>query len=283
MSEGPLQINLREILRRRIPHGRGRLVPGFVYSALERLVHQGDLNDILRMAYPRRGAAFSRTVLEHLKLDVAVSGLDAIDPEGRYVFASNHPLGGLDGIALIAILGDYFGDDRLKFLVNDMLMNVEPLADVFLPVNKYGSQGREAASRIKEAFDSPDTQIAVFPAGLVSRLGDDGRVADLKWQKAFAAKAIESGREVVPVRFVALNRPRFYKLARRRKRLGIGVNIEQALLPSELCAMKSAKMRVIFGTPIKAGDNSPASLAQTVREAVYALLPPERLSERQKR
>lgn len=283
MNGAPLQIDLREILRRRIPHGRGRLVPGFVYGALERLVHQKDLNDILRMAYPRRGAAFSRAVLEHLKLDVAVSGLDALDPGGRYVFASNHPLGGLDGITLIALLGDYFGDDHLKFLVNDMLMNVEPLADVFLPVNKYGSQGREAASRIKEAFDSPDTQIAIFPAGLVSRLGDDGRVADLKWQKAFAAKAIESGRLVVPVRFVALNRPRFYRLARWRKRLGIGVNLEQALLPSELCAMKEAGIRVVFGIPIKAEDHSPASLAETVRRAVYDLVPPERLNGRRKR
>lgn len=272
-----LQINLREILKGRIPGGRGRLIPGFVYSALERLVCQRELNDILRMAYPRRGSAFSEAVLRHLDLTLEVEGLDALPQDGRYVFASNHPLGGLDGIALIAVLGGKYGDNHLKFLVNDMLMNVEPLTDVFLPVNKYGSQGRAAAAAITEAFASSDTQIAVFPAGLVSRLGDDGTVQDLKWQKAFAAKAIEYGRYVVPVRFVALNRPRFYRLARTRKRLGIGVNLEQALLPSELCAMHSHHLRIIFGSPISPEGHTTASLTAEARRATYSLLLPEKL------
>lgn len=69
-------------------------------------------------------------------------GLENIPAEGRFIFASNHPLGGLDGMGLIKILGGIYGDERLKFLVNDMLMNIEPLRPVFLPVNKYGSQGQ---------------------------------------------------------------------------------------------------------------------------------------------
>ncbi len=267
-----LQINLREILKRRIPRGRGRFIPGFVYSALERLVCQRQLNEILRLAYPRRGSAFSKAVLEHLDLTVEVVGLDALPAGERYVFASNHPLGGLDGIALIAVLGERYGDEHLRFLVNDMLMNVEPLTDVFLPVNKYGSQGRAAAAAINDAFASTDTQIAVFPAGLVSRMDDDSVIKDLKWQKAFAAKAIEYGRKVVPVHFEALNRSRFYRIARLRKRLGIKVNLEQILLPSELCAMRSHKFRIIFGSPIDPAGQNPATLTAEARRRSYDLI-----------
>lgn len=272
-----LQLNLREILRHRIPDGKGKLVPGFVYSVLEKIICQEELNAILRHTHPKQGSAFSRSVLEYLNLSVETEGLDRLDKDKPYVFASNHPLGGLDGIALIAVLGQYFGDDRIRFLVNDMLMNVTPLADVFLPINKYGSQGRDAASAIAGAFADKRIQIGVFPAGLVSRLGDSGEIADLKWQKAFAAKALEYGREVIPVRFDALNRKRFYRVARLRKRLGLKINIEQILLPSELCAKRNHKMRIIFGSPIPLAGETPLTLTRKSREAVYSLMPPDKV------
>lgn len=274
---GLLQIDLRNILRHRIPDGKGNLVPGFIYSWLERLIHQDELNDLLKHAYPKRGSEFAQAILSRLNMAVEVEGLDSLPAEGSYVFASNHPLGGLDGIALIAVLGDMFGDSHVRFLVNDMLMNVEPLTDVFLPINKYGAQGRGAAVAIDAAFENPHMQIAVFPAGLVSRLGDDRRVADLKWQKSFAAKALRYGRTVVPVRFVALNRKRFYRMARLRTKSGLKVNLEQALLPSELCAMRGGRLRIIFGRPIDADGMTHAELTAATRAAVYSLLPPETL------
>lgn len=264
---GPIQLDLRGILRAR--SGAARRVPGFVFGWLERLIRQDELNAMLRGAWPRRGSAFARAVMDHLRIRVETQGLEGI-PEGEpLVFASNHPLGGLDGIALIAVLGERYGDGHLRFLVNDMLMNVEPLSDVFLPVNKYGRQGREAAVAIARAFRDPTIQIAVFPAGLVSRLGDDGRVADLEWQKAFAAKAIDSRRRVVPVRVEALNRPGFYRLARLRKRLGVKVNLEQALLPAEMCARHDSRIRIVFGTPVSPEGHTPASLSDAVRRQVY--------------
>ena len=134
-------------------------------------------------------------------------------------------------------------------LVNDMLMNVEPLRPVFLPINKYGSQGRDAAKAINEAYQS-DKQIVMFPAGLVSRLHDNGEIKDLKWQKSFVAKAIESHRQIIPMHFEGLNRRRFYRLARLRRKLKIGVNIEQAFLPAELCNSRGKSFRVIFGKPV---------------------------------
>lgn len=253
MAEGPIQIDLHAILRARLKGWKKRMVPGFLISAVERLICQNELNRILRYCWPARGHEFSEKVGECLDVRVEVEGLDSIDPSGRYVFASNHPLGGLDGIAMVGVLGAKFGDGNLRVLVNDLLMNVEPLADVFLPINKFGAQGKVAAAAINEAYAS-DKQIVMFPAGLVSRLGDDGRIRDLQWQKAFAAKALAFGRDIVPVWFEGLNSPRFYKLARLRKKLGIKVNLEQVMLPSELTKAHGRRFRIRFGTPMPIDD-----------------------------
>lgn len=275
-QEGPLEINLHEILRRRMPRKAGRFVPGFLIGCLERIVRQKELNEMLRAGYPLRGSAFARRMLEYLDITVEVKGLDRLPSGGRFMFASNHPLGGLDGIALISVLGERYGDGNVRFLVNDMLMNVEPLRDVFLPINKFGSQSRGAATAINASLAS-DMQVLQFPAGLVSRLHDDGTVSDLDWQKAFVVKAIEYGRDIVPVLFEGFNRMRFYRTARWRKKLGLKVNIEQVLLPSELCAARGSRFRVVFGDPIdfrwlKSRNLPPKELASQIRSQVYRLV-----------
>ncbi len=276
---GPLEINLHTILRERVPRRIGRFIPGVLISGLEKVIHQDELNDMLRMAYPARGSAFSRRILEYLDISVEVLGLDSL-PSKRLMFASNHPLGGLDGIALIAVLGERYGDNGVRFLVNDMLMNVEPLRDVFLPINKYGSQGRTAAKAINEAMAS-EMQILQFPAGLVSRRHADGSISDLEWQKAFVAKAIEYERDIVPVRFEALNTKRFYSTAQWRKKLGIKVNLEQALLPGEVCKARGSRFRIIFGEPVswqalRDSGKTPKELAAELRDLVYTMQPPEK-------
>lgn len=267
--KGPIEIDLRRILRARLTGWKRLLAPGWAVGVLERVVCQNELNAMLRYAWPSRGYEFSEKILAHLGIDVTVKGIDGL-PDEPYVFASNHPLGGLDGIALVAVLGSRYGDDRLRVLVNDMLMNVEPLGDVFLPINKYGAQGRASAVLIGNAYADPRLQIVMFPAGLVSRLHDDGEIRDLKWQKAFASKALASGRKIVPVRFIALNSLRFYKAARRRKKLGIRVNIEQALLPSELVRCRGKHFEIRFGKPVDpaamhARGLTPQQIADEVR------------------
>ena len=277
-----LQLDIEAILKKRIPSSKQKFIPGFLYTALSRLIHQDELNEILRISYPSQGSEFSQKVLNHLDIEVEVDGAENLpSPDHRVVFASNHPLGGLDGIALIAVLGERYGDENISFLVNDLLMNVEPLSNVFLPINKYGSQARAAAEAINAAYAS-DRQIVIFPAGLVSRLHPGGEIHDLKWQKAFVQKAIENDRDIVPVRFIALNRKRFYRLSKWRKKLGIKVNIEQATLPAELCASRGKRFRIIIGKPIsvselKTSGKSFPQLAEEIRSHVYTLHKPEKI------
>lgn len=277
-----LQLDIEEILRKRISSRKQKFIPGFLYGMLARMIHQDELNDMLRVGHPSQGSEFAAKILSHLGIEVEVEGSENLPPAGsRVVFASNHPLGGLDGITLIAVLGHHYGDDNIRFMVNDLLMNVEPLSNVFLPINKYGRQARAAAETINEEYAS-DRHMIVFPAGLVSRLHEGGEIQDLKWQKAFVQKAVENDRDIVPVRFVALNRKRFYRLAKWRKRLGIKVNVEQATLPAELCASRWKKFRIIIGKPLKIADlkNSGKSfpqLASEIRSHIYTLHKPEKI------
>lgn len=249
-TEGrPLHIDLKSILRNRIKGWKRILIPGLLVSQLERIIHQDELNELLEVAYPKRGHEFSERILEHLGIKIETIGLENLKKDKAYVFASNHPLGGLDGIALVGVLGAKYGDENLRVLVNDMLMHVEPLKDVFLPVNKYGSQGKASAKLINEAYEDKK-QIVTFPAGLVSRLNDREDIRDLEWQKAFASKALAYDRDIVPVFFDALNSPGFYRFARRRKKSGLKINIEQALLPGEIMKSKGNHFRIFFGEPV---------------------------------
>lgn len=278
MAEQPLQINLRKIIRGRLSKKANRLIPDFAIRLLEKIVCQNELNGILARTFPHEGVKFAAAVLDDLNIEVSVVGLENIPKDGRFIFASNHPLGGLDGIALIKVLGGLYGDDGFKFLVNDMLMNIAPLRPVFLPINKYGSQGREAAKLINAAYES-DTQMLIFPAGLVSRKQKGGKIKDLEWQKAFVMKAIEYQRDIIPVRFEGLNSSFFYNFAKWRKLLNIKINIEQALLPSELCKAKGKKFRIVIGRPITwqildIQQKTPKQIAAEIKRIVYGMKHP---------
>ena len=109
----------------------------------------------------------------------------------RVLIVCNHPLGGLDGIAMIHWVSSIYGPD-VHFIVNDLLTAVKPLNDVFLPINKHGRQSRKATDVIEQCL-AGDRPVIMFPAGMVSRRQKDG-IRDLKWQKMFINKAIQSKR-----------------------------------------------------------------------------------------
>lgn len=275
MNATPLKIDLQAIIKSRLPRNKSKFIPTFLIRMLEKLVCQEDLNGILSRTFPHEGVAFADAVLKDLNITVDVAGIENIPSTGRFIFASNHPLGGLDGIALIKVIGGMYGDENFRFLVNDMLMNVRPLRNVFLPINKYGAQGRSAAVQINQEYES-DKQMIIFPAGLVSRKQKGGEIKDLQWQKAFIAKAIEYQRDIIPVFFEGLNSPFFYNFAKWRKCSGLKFNIEQVLLPSEVCKSRGKHFRIHIGRPIswqslKQSDRTPIQLADDIKATVYQL------------
>lgn len=274
--KGPLEINVGEVLRQRIPR-YWRFIPRGLVRWLERTVCQDELNRLLRDNFPRRDADFCRGVLDDLGVTVNFHNLDNLPPKEltRVLFVSNHPLGGLDGMALIDFVRTYYGAAP-RFIVNDLLNAVEPLSDTFIPVNKHGAQSREAILRLDEAFAS-DAPLLMFPAGLVSRRGKKGVVADLEWQKMFVAKARQYGRDIIPLHFYGENSSFFYKFAKFRRRIGLKFNIEMIYLPREVFRSKGKSFDVVVGKPIphaSLDDMPPARKAQQIRQMVYDLEKP---------
>ena len=154
-------------------------------------------------------------------------------------------------------------------------MAVTPLRGVFLPVNKYGRQSREAASEIDVALSS-DNQIITFPAGLCSRMQPDGSIADLPWQKAAVVHAVNYQRDIVPIYFDARNSSFFYRFAKWRKRLGIKFNIELIFLPKEMLKQSGSTLHFVVGKPIAWSSldaHAPKREAARLRDIVYSMAP----------
>ena len=272
MSSEAMRIDVDKVLRERLPK-HYRYIPRFAVRWLERTICQDQLNAILLKMAGKNSVDAATAALDEMDITVRATGLEQL-PEGRYMFVSNHPLGGLDGLALISLLGNRY-DKNIKFLVNDLLMAVEPLRGVFLPVNKYGSQSRAAATQIEEALKS-DAQFITFPAGLCSRMQPDGTIADLPWQKAAVAHAVNYQRDIVPIYFDAHNSRFFYRFAKWRKKLGIKFNVELIFLPKEMIKQCGATLRVFIGEPIpwdSLDARAPKREAARLRDLVINMAP----------
>lgn len=267
-----VKIDVDKVLRTRLPK-HYRYIPRFLVRWLERAICQDRLNTILEKMADKNSVDAATVALDEMGITVNASGLDEL-PLGRYMFVSNHPLGGLDGLALISLLGNRY-ERNIKFLVNDLLMAVTPLRGVFLPVNKYGRQSREAASEIDVALSS-DNQIITFPAGLCSRMQPNGSIADLPWQKAAVVHAVNYQRDIVPIYFDARNSSFFYRFAKWRKRLGIKFNIELIFLPKEMLKQSGSTLHFVVGKPIAWSSldaHAPKREAARLRDIVYSMAP----------
>ncbi len=225
-----------------------KFTPKFVVNWLKRVVHQDELNEILEFSNGSTDVEFADKVLLWLnaKANVKFTDRESLDAGKRYIFVSNHPLGGLDGLIMISLLGKIFG--KIKFVVNDILMNIIPMRGIFVPVNKHGRMGKEYGEIIHDAYAS-DAQILYFPAGLCSRL-INGEITDLEWKRNFIKQAKRYGRDIVPVHFGGRNSNFFYRLAKIRKAIGIKFNVEMIFLPDEMFRQKNGIFEITIGKPI---------------------------------
>jgi len=249
-------------------------LPRFIIRWIEKIIHQDEINRFLSKHEHDTPIVFAKYGLEEFaQASVSVTNEEMIPKEGRYIVVSNHPLGGIDGLALISLIGKYRTD--IKFPVNDLLMEIKPMHGVFIPINKHGSNSKEVAVELHNAFVSNDL-ILYFPAGICSRK-IDGKIQDLEWKKTIIQKAKEYQRDIIPVYFDGKNSKRFYRIANWRKRLGIKVNLEMILLPDEMVRQKGNRFTITFGNPIshKTFDTSKSSKewAAWLREQTISLIP----------
>lgn len=252
---------------------KAKYIPGFVKSWLKRTIHQDEVNSFLTRSRDKVGVPFLDECVKYLEMTLHVEGLENLPHDGRlFTFVSNHPLGGQDGVALGSIIGNAF-DGKVKYLVNDLLMNLHGLAPLCIPINKTGSQSKQFPKMVEAGFKS-DNHILMFPAGLCSRK-QNGVIRDLEWKKTFIVKSVETQRDVVPIHFSGQNSEKFYRLANMCKKLGIKFNIAMLYLVDEMYKNVGKEFTVTFGKPIpwQTFDKSktPAQWAQYVQDIVYKL------------
>lgn len=269
-DKGTGTIDVEKVLRSKNP-SLAKVVPAFLVNYLKRIIHQDEINAFLIRHGHLKDADLVNAFLDHFSIKFKAIGTENIPSQGRFIFVSNHPLGGLDGVVFISALSKIFPD--IKFPVNDILTYIENLSGIFLPVNKHGNQNRDAARKIEEAYES-ESQILYFPAGLCSRK-KKGVISDLEWHKSFVMKAVQHKRDIIPAFFSGRNSDFFYNLANIRKSLGIKANIEMLYLPDEMFRNKDSEIKLVFGKPVswQALDRSksPVEWAQWFRTEAYNL------------
>ena len=267
-------IDINEILKGKMG-AKAKYVPAPVVSWLKKIAHQDDVNKFLWDSRELTGTPWLEECVRYLDMTLEFEGeenLPSKDDGKLYTFVSNHPLGGIDGVALGSIIGRKY-DSRFRYLVNDLLMNLPGLAPLCIPINKTGSQSRSFPAMVETGFQS-DYHMLMFPAGLCSRK-INGEIRDLPWKKTFLSKSIEYKRDIVPIHFSGQNSNFFYRLANFSDRHIKKVNIAMLFLVDEMYKNVHKTFKVSFGKPIPwqtfDKSKSPMEWVKFVYDRVYEL------------
>lgn len=237
-------IDVQKVLADKNP-SLAKMIPGFIIRYLKRIIHQDEINAFLMRHGHLEGLAFVDEAVNVFRPRITLRGLNNISQDGRFVVASNHPLGGLDGIVLMQAIGRVRHD--IQFPVNDILLNISNLQPLFVPINKHGSNA-DNIRILNETFEG-NAIVCYFPFGLVSRKRN-GIIRDLDWKKTFLSKARRYRRDIIPTHISGRNSDFFYRLANLRKALGVKANIEMLYLVDEFFRQQDQDICITFGTPV---------------------------------
>lgn len=246
-------------------------MPGFLLRYIKRVTHEDWMNEVLDRVDHLHGIDFANGLIRELNIDVELVGAEHIPKTGGIIIAANHPLGGIDGIALMQAVGKVRTD--IRFLVNDLLMAFKNFQPLFIPINKHGKNSVDTLAAIESAYGE-DYAVLIFPAGLVSRKDDSG-IRDLQWKKSFVAKAKKYKKDILPCFIGGENSRFFYNLAYWRKRIGIKANIEMFYLADELYKQQGQKVVITVGERISCqsldSSKTDGQWADHLKEVVYEL------------
>lgn len=267
-------IDIDKVLQSKMGN-KAKWVPRCLVSWLKKILHEDELNEFLWESRDLVGVPWLESCIKYLDIELEVKGIENLPDASngqKYTFVSNHPLGGIDGIALGAIIGKHY-DGNFTYLVRDELMFLPGLAPLCIPINKTGKQSRSFPAMVEAGFAS-DKHMLMFPAGICSRK-QNGVIRDLEWKKTFVRKSVETQRDVVPIHFEGRNSERFYRIANICKFLHIKFNIAMLYLADEMFKNRHGKFCITIGEPMPwqtfDKTHTPTEWAQIVKEKVYSL------------
>ena len=240
------ELNVREIITSRNPNlfdKYPRFVGRLIVRFFERLLHVEEINSLIRNSAHVTGQAFIDEVFEGLNFSYYLSSSDRhkIPADGKLIVVANHPLGGLDGLALLRAIGEVRSD--VKIIANDVLLNFENLSDLFLPYDVFSARmQKEHVVRIADAL-LEERPVIFFPAAEVSRLTPKG-IRDPKWLNGPVFFARKYDVPVLPVYIKARNSILFYIISLLNKRLST------LMLAREIFNKRGKAIRLKVGDPI---------------------------------
>lgn len=176
---------------------------------LRRLLHEKDFIHFAEHYPHLQGLDFVEQVLDYFQFQTTVreQELERIPADGRVVIIANHPIGSLDGLALIKLISDIRPD--VKIIANQMLMALPPLHPLLFPVDAMqGKTRRELLTQISGHLQQEGALI-IFPAGEVSRLKPNG-IRDGRWQHGFLRFATQAKAPILPIHLQGRNSWQFY-------------------------------------------------------------------------
>lgn len=265
-------LDLERTIAGRFPHwfegGRARVARPLV-ATLGRLSRIDEINAFLAAHAHLEGLAFVDAALARLDCRWLVDHVERerIPEQGAVVIVANHPMGAIDALALLGMVGSIRRDVRI--LANDFLHVFEGLKGLLLPLRILGGRPAPESLRAVEAALGAGQAVIVFPAGEVSRLTPRG-VTDSRWRAGFLRFAERADAPVIPVHLRGRNSALFYGLSSLYSPLGT------ALLPREMFARQGRRIEIRVGHARPVAD----LLAETrtheraiarMRETLYAL------------
>ena len=269
MNQTPF-IDVRKILNDK-NKTLAQVLPNFVVNYLKRIVHEDEVNAFIEKNGHLRNHDFVNACFAEMGAKVTFTGLENIPATGGCIVAANHPLGGLDAIGLMKIIGQKRPD--IRFFVNDILLNLQGFGELFVGVNKHGKNPKENLRLMDEVFAS-DNCVLFFPAGLVSRR-NNGIVRDLEWQKSFVTKAISYKKPIIPTFIGGENSHFFYNLANFRKKINIKANLEMLYLADEMYRQRNQTINYVFGERLESQrftrEHNHLEWAQLLKDYIYRL------------
>lgn len=238
-------LNIDNIIQQYLPEKlRHSWVSKFLGYVLAKVLRQNDINQFLKEHEHLKGYDFIDAVLDYFQFSYQASarGKEAIPSSGRCIIVANHPLGGLDGLALLHMVLNVRSDVRI--VANELLSHVSALDEYLLPINNMtGETSRGRMTAISQALEH-EMAVLIFPAGEVSRT-HWLTIRDRAWGKGFYLFAKRTNADIVPVFISGKNSFWFYAWSK------INANLAMLLLPRQMWRQRNKVITLKVGTPLE--------------------------------
>jgi putative hemolysin len=241
----------------------------FIFFLINKILYTSRVNGFISSHNDKIDIEFIDEIFEYLDFSYAVSkkDRDKIPSEGSLIVIANHPLGGLDGLVLLKMISEVRKD--VKIIVNDVLMNLDNLKNLFLPFDIFSQSPQKSnILEITKAIKNQEV-IIFFPAGEVSRFGING-IKDSSWHKGFLTFAQKYNVPIQPVYINAKNSKLFYFVSLISKKFSM------FLLPKELFNKAEKTITIKIGNTISpkvinSGISQEKLLLKLIRKHLYAI------------